>query len=140
MFACLLLGCNAAAAFAQKPMSPLVDAPAAFKNAPQARPGKTAGAPVPASAAAGAWWHVFHDATLDALEQRASGANQDLRQAVLRIEEARQQTRNATASYFPTVEANLSAERVRINGTSTTDPTKIPMTTKPTAKPNAVAG
>ncbi len=47
------------------------------------------------------------------MERAATGANQDLRQAVLRIEEARQQTSNATAGYYPTVEANLSWERVR---------------------------
>ena len=55
---------------------------------------------------------------LDGLERAATSANQDLRQAVVRIEETRQQTRSAMAGYFPTVEANLSAERVRTTGSN----------------------
>ncbi len=103
----------AASALAQKPVPLPVDAPAHFKNAPNARPEKSGDAPVPASAPASSWWSIFHDPTLDGLERAAIGANQDLRQAVVHIEEARQQTRSATAGYFPTVEANFSAERVR---------------------------
>ncbi len=109
----LASACLAASASAQKTVPPPVEAPAFFKNSPNARPGKTSDVPVPATAPAGPWWSIFHDRTLDDLERAATSANQDLRQSVLRIEEARQQTRNATASYLPTVEANLSAERVR---------------------------
>ena len=105
--------CFAAVASAQKPAPPPVQAPASFKNAPSARPGKTLDSTVAATDPGAAWWTIFHDPTLDGLERAASGANQDLRQAVARIEEARQQTRNATAGYFPTAEANPGWERVR---------------------------
>ncbi len=108
----LLLGGTGIAA-PRPPAPPPVEAPAHFKNAPNARPGTTSGQPAPSSAPAGPWWSIFHDPTLDDLERSATGANQDLRQAVTRIEEARQQTARSTASYYPTVEANLGYERVR---------------------------
>ncbi len=94
-------------AAASKEPPPVVP-PARYKNA--------AAAPVPMHYAAptdGAWWHIFRDAALDKLESAASGANQDLRQAVARIDEARQQTRTAAAGYLPTVESNLGYSRVR---------------------------
>ncbi len=87
------------------PPPPPVEAPAHFKNASEARPGN--------GSLPGPWWNLFHDTTLDGLERAAAGANQDLRQAVARIDEARQQTGRAVAGYYPTVEANLSAERIR---------------------------
>ncbi len=85
---------------------PPVVPPAHYKNA----------VPAPtryAAPADGAWWHIFRDPALDRLETSASGANQDLRQAVARIDEARQQTRTAAAGYLPTVESNLGYTRVR---------------------------
>ncbi len=107
------MACFTAAASAQKPVPPPVEAPAHFKNAPGAQPGKVSEVAIPAAGPGRGWWGIFHDPTLDGLERAATSANQDLRQAVLRIEEARQQTSNATASYYPTVDANLSWERVR---------------------------
>ena len=87
--------------------APVVPPPPRYKNAPMAASTRV---PVPAD---GAWWGIFHDATLNALERSAAGANQDLRQAVARIDEARQQTRTAVAGFYPTVESNLGYSRVR---------------------------
>jgi NodT family efflux transporter outer membrane factor (OMF) lipoprotein len=68
----------------------------------------------PADAAArGPWWSIFGDPTLDALENRVSASNQNIKAALARLEEARAQTRIARAAYFPTVTANSSATRAR---------------------------
>ncbi len=105
---------------APKPTPPPVEAPARFKNAPAARP-----LPVdpnqPGDALSTApWWNVFHDATLDALERQATTSNQDLARTVARIDEARQGTRTAGASFYPTVESNLLASRFRTTNTGPT--------------------
>ena len=99
---------------AQRPAAqpPPVEPPTRYKNAP------VASAPHPAPPGDGAWWGIFHDATLDALERNATGTNQDLRQAVARIDEARQQTRTAYAGFLPTVESNLGAARVRTSNSN----------------------
>ena len=110
----LLLMMAADAGAAPKAPTPApVEAPAHFKNAPTAPPGKAPERPVPANAPVGPWWGIFHDATLDALERSARGLNLDLQQAVTRIEVARQQTRQQAAGFLPTVEASLSWERAR---------------------------
>ena len=88
---------------------PPVDAPSHYKNAiAPVSSGTRAGPPQNAG-----WWSIFHDETLDSLERSATTGNQDLRQAVSRIDQARQQTRTAAAGFYPTVESNLSAARVR---------------------------
>ena len=97
---------NAQAAPAGRP--PPVEVPAHYKNA----------GPIPsksqsATPANDAWWTIFHDPMLDQLEQSAVSGNADLRQAVTRIDQARQQIRTAAAGFYPTVESNLSASRVR---------------------------
>ena len=69
--------------------------------------------PPPAAPNPGPWWQVFHDTELDELERTAAASNQDLQQAVTRIEVARQQITQQAAGFLPTVEANLSWERVR---------------------------
>ncbi len=100
---------GSAASFAAEPVQP----PAQFKNAPPAAR-QASGARVVATAD---WWHIFHDTTLDGLETEAMRANQDLAQSVSRIEEARQQTRTAAADFFPHLDANPSAERLRTTNT-----------------------
>ncbi|HWZ62940.1 MAG TPA: efflux transporter outer membrane subunit [Steroidobacteraceae bacterium] len=67
---------------------------------------------VPADAGArGPWWSVFHDADLDALEERVTLGNQSLKAALARLEGARAQTRLARSSWFPTVTAQADATR-----------------------------
>jgi NodT family efflux transporter outer membrane factor (OMF) lipoprotein len=66
----------------------------------------------------GAWWTAFGDSTLDALEARVSEANQDLKAAVARLQEARAEARVARADLFPTltVGPTLTRQRVSVNG------------------------
>ena len=90
--------------------------PARFKGAAV----KTKARPAPVSAEDAAWWGFFHDRALDALEVEALTANQDLRQAVARVVEARQQTRIAAAEFYPHLEAPLRADRQRTTNTGST--------------------
>jgi NodT family efflux transporter outer membrane factor (OMF) lipoprotein len=54
---------------------------------------------------------MFQDPELDALETQVSAANQSLKAAFARLEEARAQTRGARAAWFPTLTAQASATR-----------------------------
>lgn len=55
------------------------------------------------------WWTLFGDSTLNFLVERALQQNNDLRTAILRIEQARANLRIARAEYLPEVGASLSA-------------------------------
>jgi multidrug efflux system outer membrane protein len=93
--------------------APGVVAPPRYKNAPSNIAGRSA-----VSAGEGdAWWRVFHDAALDALEQQAAESNQDLRQTVARIDQARQGARRAAADLYPQVNSDLTANRQRTTNT-----------------------
>jgi NodT family efflux transporter outer membrane factor (OMF) lipoprotein len=59
----------------------------------------------------GDWWTIFHDAELDALQNKVLVANQNLRAAEARYRQARALTQSARAALFPTVSANVSATR-----------------------------
>jgi NodT family efflux transporter outer membrane factor (OMF) lipoprotein len=59
----------------------------------------------------GQWWKAFHDPALDALEEQATAANQDLKAAVARFDEARADAKTAQADYYPTIDATGSATR-----------------------------
>jgi NodT family efflux transporter outer membrane factor (OMF) lipoprotein len=68
----------------------------------------------PADAMArGDWWHVYRNDRLDALERQVDAANQDLKAAFARLEQARAQTRIARADFYPNVTANSYATRAR---------------------------
>jgi len=64
----------------------------------------------------GAWWEVYHDATLNGYEQQLLKANQSLVAAVDRLSQARSLARVATADYFPQLSADPSAIRERGSG------------------------
>ena len=61
----------------------------------------------------GNWWSVFQDPLLDALETRVTSANQNVKAAFARLEEARAQTRIERSALFPTLTVNPSATRSR---------------------------
>jgi NodT family efflux transporter outer membrane factor (OMF) lipoprotein len=63
------------------------------------------------ASARGRWWTMFQDPELEALETQVSAANQSLKAAFARLEEARAQTRGARAAWFPTLTAQASATR-----------------------------
>jgi multidrug efflux system outer membrane protein len=98
-------------------VAPQTTAPAAYRDADSAALGawKTA---APADALArGEWWTLFDDSALADLEQRALSANQDLRAAAARVEQARAAAGLARSNYWPQVAADASATREQ---TSTT--------------------
>lgn len=68
----------------------------------------------------GQWWESFGDSELNALEARVTAANQNLKAAFARLQQARAQTRIARAAYFPTITAGPTVTRAR---TSLNSPT-----------------
>jgi outer membrane protein TolC len=82
--------------------------PASYREVGDWKPAEPADA-----TARGPWWSIFQDPTLDALEARVSDANQNLKAALARLQQARAETRISRAGYFPTLTANASATRAR---------------------------
>jgi NodT family efflux transporter outer membrane factor (OMF) lipoprotein len=75
------------------------------------------------AAARGAWWTIFGDAQLDALETKSDAANQDLKAGLARLQQARAATRIARADLLPTLDIGSSATRTRA---SLNSPTYVP--------------
>jgi NodT family efflux transporter outer membrane factor (OMF) lipoprotein len=101
--ACGLGACSLAPHY-QRPVMPAP--PPAYKESGE---WKTA---TPADTAPrGRWWTMFGDADLDALEGQLTSANQNLKAALARLDQARAQTRFARSAWFPTVTAGASATR-----------------------------
>jgi multidrug efflux system outer membrane protein len=63
------------------------------------------------------WWSIFQDGVLDHLEDEAMAANQDLRQAVARVTEARAQAGMTASGFYPNLSAPLLASRQRTTNT-----------------------
>jgi outer membrane protein TolC len=63
----------------------------------------------------GRWWALYHNAQLDALEKQVAAANQDLKAAAARFDEARADARSAQADYYPTLDASSSASRDHVS-------------------------
>ena len=70
------------------------------------------------SRASGAWWTLFQDPELDALEVKVGEANQNIKAAFARLQEARAATRIARADLFPTLNVASSATRQRVSQNS----------------------
>lgn len=71
----------------------------------------------------GEWWTVFGDPVLDGLESSAVAANQDVRAAVARVDEARAAARISRAGFFPQVSLDPMMKRELTTGDL---PTPIP--------------
>jgi NodT family efflux transporter outer membrane factor (OMF) lipoprotein len=69
----------------------------------------------------GAWWTMFQDPQLDALESQVNASNQNLKAAEAQYRQARAVLAYNRADYYPTVMANPSATRTRVSGNSPTD-------------------
>ena len=98
----LLAGCMVGPDYVR----PTAPAPAAFKEAEgwkTAQPGDTA--------PRGAWWEVFGDADLAALERQVDLANQTVQAAEARVREAQAATQAARAGLFPGVGGSAAAAR-----------------------------
>src|SRR5271156_2165104 len=69
----------------------------------------------------GAWWSVFHDDQLDALEQQVLDSNQDLKVSIAHFQQARATAAVQVSTLFPTFGLvpntnQPTAERVRQSG------------------------
>jgi len=70
--------------------------------------------------ASGAWWMLFQDPQLDALEVKVGDANQNIKAAFARLQEARAATRIARADLLPSLNVASSAARQRVSQNSPT--------------------
>jgi multidrug efflux system outer membrane protein len=68
--------------------------------------------------ARGEWWKLYRDPALDELATRALAANQDLRAAAARVEQARAAAGAARGAFWPQVSFNASAVRERTSRTT----------------------
>jgi multidrug efflux system outer membrane protein len=67
-------------------------------------------------AAKGEWWSVFRDDDLSALEKQALDANQTIKVAGARLEQARASAAVQIATQFPTLSTSPSVQRQRLSG------------------------
>ncbi len=96
------------------PDRPAPDVPDAWFHAVRQQPAD--------AQALGDWWRQFDDPTLTHLVQRALAHNRDIRQAMLRVDTARAQLRQARAGLFPTLDLPGSASRQWIENDREPDP------------------
>jgi len=69
--------------------------------------------PEPAHTAA--WWSTFNDPTLTSLVEQSAGENLNVKEAVLRIEEAQAQVAVVAGGLWPNLSANASWSRQRLS-------------------------
>lgn len=105
--AVLLSACSFAPRYHEPAVAP---APAAYQESGDWQSAQPADAQ-----ARGPWWSLFQDPQLDTLEGKITVANQDLKAALARLEQARAQTRIARAGEFPTITAGPSVTRERVS-------------------------
>lgn len=78
----------------------------------------------------GAWWEIFRDPRLSALEELVNIDNQNLAMAAAQLQQARAAVDAARASYFPTVAIGLGVSRARqpaVLGGRTTNTFSLPI-------------
>ena len=83
-----------------------MDVPASFKEAALFQKANPGAAEVP-----DAWWELFNDPVLSALEQRVPTANQTVQAAAAAINVARAALENSQVNLFPTVNVTAGATR-----------------------------
>jgi NodT family efflux transporter outer membrane factor (OMF) lipoprotein len=113
----LLSACNFAPHYTRpttEPAPPAYQESAGWKTAQPADAGNR-----------GAWWEIFNDERLDALENQVTVSNQNIKAAFARLQQARAQTRIERSFLFPTLTAAARGvrERQSINSPAYT-PTK----------------
>ena len=108
---CTLAGCAVGPNF----VKPKPDVPAQW-SATAAGNGTEGAAHVSAERAQTvSWWSSFDDPQLTSLVQQSAAQNLDVKQAVLRIEEAQARTAIVAGGLWPSVSANASWSRERIS-------------------------
>jgi outer membrane protein, multidrug efflux system len=109
--ACTLAGCMVGPNFVKpKPNVPAQWSPTAVANGTEGTARVTS-----ERAQTVAWWSSFNDVTLSSLVQQSAGQNLDVKQAVLRIEEAQEETAVVAGGLWPDVSANASWARQRLS-------------------------
>lgn len=108
----LLAGCAVGPSYRR----PTVETPVAWKTTVDARHWQPA-APREGEALS-AWWDVFNDPVLADLERQALEANQDLRQAIARVERARALARVSRADLLPSLDLNPSYDHFKRSSSS----------------------
>jgi len=101
-----LTGC----AVGPKYHTPTVQTPAAYKEVGDWKPAQPNDQNL-----GGAWWTIFQDPQLDALEVQVNLSNQNLKAAAAQYRQARAVLRYYRADYYPTATLGLSATRTRVS-------------------------
>lgn len=104
----LLGGCSLAPCYVR----PSVETPAEFKEEAGGTNGWKVAQPRD-DAGRGAWWDVFHDPQLNALEEQVAISNQNVAAACANVLAARALVAEARAEWYPTVGLNPSVARSR---------------------------
>ena len=106
LLATVLPGCEVGPNYAR----PRVEQPPAFKSQPATQPTTQPAPPIPVD-----WWRLYHDAELEQLVATALESNQNLRQAVARLDQSRALARAAASFLLPTITADPSFTRQRFS-------------------------
>jgi outer membrane protein, multidrug efflux system len=112
--AVLLAGCSLAPTLE----TPVVEAPAQWKELASAERGNWKAAQPAESEPRGEWWKVFRDPVLEGFEADALAANQSLKAAVARVSQARALVGVAKADRIPQVNAGFGPSREKPTGVS----------------------
>src|ERR1700721_849220 len=64
----------------------------------------------------GAWWSIYRDPTLDALENQVNISNQNIKQAEAAYAEARAMVHEQQSSFFPSLRVSPQVERKKAGG------------------------
>jgi outer membrane protein, multidrug efflux system len=108
---CTLAGCAVGPNFVKpKPSTPAQWSPTAVSNGTEGAAHVTS-----EGAQTVAWWSSFNDPTLSSLVQTSASQNLDVKQAVLRIQEAQAQAAVVAGGLWPSVSANASWSRQRVS-------------------------
>lgn len=101
---------------------PAFDIPAAYKESSAAAQGLWQPAqPGGDQAVPAAWWSLYGDATLDALQTQAAAGNQNIAQSVARLRSAQAAVSSSSASLLPSLGASASSSRSRSGSTLQAD-------------------
>ena len=92
---------------------PEVAASPVWRDAPDAAAPKS-----PEAIPRGAWWKIFGDPALDALQERVAAENHDLKAALARIEQALASTKSARSALYPSITANPTWTRTEYSPNS----------------------
>jgi outer membrane protein, multidrug efflux system len=96
-------------------VKPKPDVPRAWSGAALERTPARSGTVSTAEPGSLGWWMSFRDPTLTSLIERSAAANLDVREAVLRVEEAREQRAVTAAALWPSLSANAGYTRQRLS-------------------------